>query len=360
MEINLTTEGGRARTVRKAKRAARRTLSWIQIKAERAGPWAIVLVMLLLAPLACVLVLQRKHGSVMGSASRFRQLELSAAETAAAMQAHTMLMLGGPHRGGTTLLWRLLGQHPNVSAFSRDPLQEALTPFLPGGRLAADVDVGMEMEGLYQQSVYPLFGLGSQVRSFRIHRTHAQGWGSCRLTADRPRRVVRRYTRAWVCSKATLLSLSAHPPTGAQANSAMCTDAESARAGANAQAGVSGYSPQAPRKDGFGRFAMLPEAHLTEKSRLVTYENRLRLFREWGTHWDLSRPVLMEKSPPNMMWMRFLQVRAPPLLTPMACEPGARCVGDNAIYVNPQHSVEIGALQTRGWERAHVSSRSVQ
>jgi hypothetical protein len=40
----------------------------------------------------------------------------------------------------------------------------------------------------------------------------------------------------------------------------------------------------------------------------VTHDNRLRLFREWATHWDLSRPVLLEKSPPNMMWMRFLQV----------------------------------------------------
>jgi hypothetical protein len=165
MEINLRTEGGRARTVRKAKRAAQRTLRWMQAKVERTGPWAMLLVMLLLAPLACVLMLHRKHGSAMGTASRFRQLDLSAADTAAAMQAHTLLMLGGPHRGGTTLLWRLLGQHPNVSAFSRDPVQEALTPFLPGGRLAADVDVGMEMEGLYQQSVYPLFGLGSQVRS---------------------------------------------------------------------------------------------------------------------------------------------------------------------------------------------------
>lgn len=165
MEINLSTEGGRARTVRKAKRAAQRTLRWMQAKVERAGPWAMLLVMLLLAPLACVLMLQRKHGSVMGSASRFRQLELSAADTVVAIQSHTLLMLGGPHRGGTTLLWRLLGQHPNVSAFSRDPLQQAFTPFLPGGRLAADVDVGMEMEGLYQQSVYPLFGLGSQVRS---------------------------------------------------------------------------------------------------------------------------------------------------------------------------------------------------
>jgi hypothetical protein len=43
-------------------------------------------------------------------------------------------------------------------------VRHQLTRLLPGGQLATDVDVGMEMEGLYTQSVYPLFGLGSQVR----------------------------------------------------------------------------------------------------------------------------------------------------------------------------------------------------
>ncbi|KAK3237325.1 hypothetical protein CYMTET_52589, partial [Cymbomonas tetramitiformis] len=31
------------------------------------------------------------------------------------------------------------------------------------------------------------------------------------------------------------------------------------------------------------------------------------LFRQWARMWDLEKPVLLEKSPPNMMWMRFLQ-----------------------------------------------------
>lgn len=60
-----------------------------------------------------------------------------------------------------------------------------------------------------------------------------------------------------------------------------------------------------------GRFAMLPEAHLTEQSPLVTDQNRERLWRSWSQYWDLGRPVLIEKSPPNMLMTRFLQALVP-------------------------------------------------
>ena len=32
---------------------------------------------------------------------------------------------------------------------------------------------------------------------------------------------------------------------------------------------------------------------------------------EWSRYWDLSRPLLLEKSPPNMLKMRFLQALFP-------------------------------------------------
>jgi hypothetical protein len=140
--------------------------------------------------------------------------------------------------------------------------------------------------------------------------------------------------------------LSQCPPTGAKPAPAPF---DAAPRGANAQAGVSGYAPQGARKDGFGRFALLPEAHLTEKSPLVTHANRLRLFREWGTHWDLSRPVLLEKSPPNMMWMRFLQVRAPLPRTSSRELALAATLSTSTL-----HSVEIGALQL-----VHVSEHTL-
>lgn len=58
---------------------------------------------------------------------------------------------------------------------------------------------------------------------------------------------------------------------------------------------------------GPGRFAFAPEAHLTEESELLTPENKALLAHEWFPHWDLAKPYLLEKSPPNLVMTRFLQ-----------------------------------------------------
>lgn len=62
---------------------------------------------------------------------------------------------------------------------------------------------------------------------------------------------------------------------------------------------------------GPGKFGFDPRAHLTETSGLVTDENRQRLFSQWSRHWNLDRPVLLEKSPPNLIRTRFLQALFP-------------------------------------------------
>jgi sulfotransferase family protein len=60
-----------------------------------------------------------------------------------------------------------------------------------------------------------------------------------------------------------------------------------------------------------GRFAFRPEARLTETSPLVTEANRRKLFEEWSRFWDTSCLYLLEKSPPNLIRMRFLQAMFP-------------------------------------------------
>ncbi len=65
--------------------------------------------------------------------------------------------------------------------------------------------------------------------------------------------------------------------------------------------------PAARTYGGPGRFALDPRAHLTEDSPLATPDSASRLAQEWSQHWDLSRPVLVEKSPPNLVMTRFLQ-----------------------------------------------------
>lgn len=69
--------------------------------------------------------------------------------------------------------------------------------------------------------------------------------------------------------------------------------------------------PKAKVYGGSGRFARDPRAHLTETSPLVTPENAAAMRRAWDPFWDLSRPFLLEKSPPNMIMGRFLQAMFP-------------------------------------------------
>ena len=65
--------------------------------------------------------------------------------------------------------------------------------------------------------------------------------------------------------------------------------------------------PPARTYGGPGRFALDPRSHLTEDSPLATADSALRLAQAWSPQWDLSRPVLVEKSPPNLVMCRFLQ-----------------------------------------------------
>lgn len=149
------------------------------------------------------------------------------------LSTRTILMLGGPHRGGTTVLWNSLSFHPNISAFAfKHGLDRRRAPKL-------DETFG---EGIFLQKVYPKMGLD--------HRLHAV-----------------KMAKHWILGK---LGLS----DGLQ--------------------------------EGIGRYAFDPENHLTETDPRVNFVARGNLFGAWSWLWDLSQPVLMEKSPSNMIISRFL------------------------------------------------------
>jgi hypothetical protein len=69
--------------------------------------------------------------------------------------------------------------------------------------------------------------------------------------------------------------------------------------------------PPAYRHGGPGRFGFDDGAHLIEDSSLVSDRSRLQLLDEWGAHWDARATVWVEKSPPNLVRMRFLQALFP-------------------------------------------------
>jgi hypothetical protein len=92
-----------------------------------------------------------------------------------------------------------------------------------------------------------------------------------------------------------------------------------------------------------GRFGFAPEMHLTESSPLVSQQSAATLFAEWSPHWDLSRPFLLEKSPPNLLKTRFLQ----------ALFPGS------AFVVVVRHPIPV-SLATARWRRTRRYHRLLE
>ena len=65
--------------------------------------------------------------------------------------------------------------------------------------------------------------------------------------------------------------------------------------------------PTAKSLGGPGMSAFHPDAPMREDHPLATEVNARRLLAEWEHHWDLRRPVLIEKSPPTLIRTRFFQ-----------------------------------------------------
>jgi len=96
--------------------------------------------------------------------------------------------------------------------------------------------------------------------------------------------------------------------------------------------------PPAKAFGGPGLFGFSSGAALDETSPLITPANRDKLWAEWCRHWDTDRPVLLEKSPPNLVRGRFLQ----------ALFPGA------AFIMVRRHPVAV-SYATRKWKRLPVA-----
>jgi hypothetical protein len=125
-------------------------------------------------------------------------------------------------------------------------------------------------------------------------------------------------------------SIASHPSISALSNTGVPEDE-----GQHVQS----VFPPALAFGGPGEFTFSDSAHLTEAAPLVTDENRTRLFTEWSRYWDLSKPVLLEKSPPNLIRSRFLASLFPESLFVMIL----------------RHPIAV-TYATRKWRRASLSS----
>ena len=180
--------------------------------ARTGSPNSAALLLLLLIIAFCVLVLVplvRRYSSLLLLSPSWKRLMLTIAEHDALIASHCFIVIGGPHRGGTTLLWRILAAHPAISGFPEKGI---------------DTDYS---EGAFLQTVLPTFGVGS------LSVPHSNG--------------------------------------------------------------------------GLGRYGFAAASHLTESSGLNSNASARTLLREWAYYWNLSRPVLLEKTPTNMLTSRLLQ-----------------------------------------------------
>ncbi len=90
--------------------------------------------------------------------------------------------------------------------------------------------------------------------------------------------------------------------------------------------------PTGEQFGGPGRFALDPRSAITEASPLANQTSAARLMEQWGPHWDLTKEVLIEKSPPNLIRMRFLQAVFP-----------------NASFIVIMRHPVIVSLSTKKW-----------
>jgi hypothetical protein len=97
--------------------------------------------------------------------------------------------------------------------------------------------------------------------------------------------------------------------------------------------------PIAREFGGTGRFGFDERSHLTEDSPLATHANRERLLTEWGEYWDLDKRVLVEKSPPNLLKLRFLQA----------------LFADAAFVVIMRHPIAV-SYATQKWSKTSLES----
>ena len=161
----------------------------------------------------------RRYGIQMFVDRSFFDLAHSADEWRDIMADKTVVLLGGPHRAGTTILWKAIAAHPDVSGF--------------GTSQETGVD---ESEGILLQDVYSRHGIGME----------------------------------------DIMSKVKHYE--------------------NQMLGVGRYALQTEEK-----------VHLTESDPRITRDNLVKILNRFGQYWNMSQPVLIEKSPPTMTMSRFLQ-----------------------------------------------------
>ena len=231
------------------------------------------------------------------------------------LENHTVVHVGGQHRGGTTLLASAFATHPLIATHG---MYDAA---------ATDAPQHLHGEGLFLQSVYP------------------------KLSLDHPPLFFLKKRVLWLGN--TLLWLFGVSDTWREDHCRLL--------------------------EGVGSYAL--SSHAREMARpghplAARAPPARRLFSQWAARWDLSRPILLEKSPSNAlaavmlsgMWAaagsrgtRFIFITRHPIMQSLAMQP---FVDDLTLRGLVQHwlAVEEGIREgaRRGLEERSVAMLSLE
>lgn len=90
---------------------------------------------------------------------------------------------------------------------------------------------------------------------------------------------------------------------------------------------------------GPGKFAFDKNSRLDENSNLISLKNREKLLSEWGKYWDKQKPIWIEKSPPNLIRMSFLQELFP-----------------EAYFITISRHPIVVSLATKKWSKTPIDN----
>eukprot|EP00277_Geminigera_cryophila_P021506 CAMPEP_0179463328 /NCGR_PEP_ID=MMETSP0799-20121207/45425_1 /TAXON_ID=46947 /ORGANISM="Geminigera cryophila, Strain CCMP2564" /LENGTH=380 /DNA_ID=CAMNT_0021266563 /DNA_START=21 /DNA_END=1160 /DNA_ORIENTATION=+ len=209
------------------------------------------------------------------------------------MSRTTMLHIGGQHRGGTTLTWDGLQQHPDISSFGTVNREEDY-----------DEDEGTGMDQVEKDLINRRLELHPHISQFRSEGVFLQD--------VLPKFSLHHPPWPYYWKKLLYLLLKTFAPALEQSLSLR------------------------QHLGGLAEYAFMKSSHLTETHALASTETAANLFRQWATIWDLRKKVLVEKSPSNVrisrllntLWTRldgtarFVFVSRHPIMQAMALQEG--------------------------------------
>ena len=270
-------------------------------------------------------------------------LDMSEQEIRAVVANSSVLHVGGQHRGGTTLTWDGLQQHPDFSGFTVESRRSEANS-ARDGEDDADEDADNDAEDAVDDNEHDEVAETLRKRRLRLYP------------------FISEFRSEGVFLQDVLPKFSLHHPWWPYVVKKFVYDCTRLLAPA-----LSDFLRLRQGLLGLAEYGFSPASHLDETHALNSVGTALRLFRQWGRIWDLRRKVLLEKSPSNIriarllhaLWAnlggtaRFVFVSRHPIMQALAMQEGG--FASESMYELVEHWVVLEEGLQVGAPHAHTT-----